>query len=298
MAEVPLLITWDVDPSPKLPVENKVRSLALATALCDDLGIRATFFVTARAPQATRETLGRIQASGHEIGCHGLTHGDEENYDRMPEELQRAYIAAATERLTELAGRPIRAFRSPRVKTSGLTLSILAEHGYRADSSVCPQRVDLVSSNLLNIGWVFAPRGAYRPARRSAFRRGTLAIWEVPIAAAIVPFISASLSVFGLTFMKALFRLLYAESRRTGRPIVYLAHPTEFTAGRQRKFHLREFSPAHIRAHGLLVRNLLYRMGQGTWLRATRELFSYMASFPGVVFSTVSDYVSQLPARR
>jgi len=59
--------------------------------------------------------------------------------------------------------------------------------------------------------------------------------------------------------MKALFRLLCAEAKRTGKPIVYLAHPTEFTTGRQRKFALREFSPSHMRSHGSLIRSLLYK---------------------------------------
>ncbi len=289
--QVPVLITWDIDPSPRIPVADKLRSLEIATDLCDELDIQSTFFVTADAEQATPAALERIRASGHEIGCHGLTHGDEENYDRMPEAMQRAYIGQATEKLAGLTGDPIRVFRSPRVKTSALTLRLLAEYGYWADSSVCSQRVDFVSSNLINPGWILAPRRPYRPHRGNAFRKGELPIWQVPISAAIVPFISASLNILGLSVIKALFRLLYAEAKRTGKPIVYLAHPTEFTSGRQRTFQLREFAPAHIRAHGFLIRNLLYRMDQETWLQRTRDLFAYVASFPRVRFMSVGDYV-------
>jgi len=89
-----------------------------------------------------------MQALGQEIGCHGLTHTDEEEYDRMPEEMQERYIEQATQKLEAVAGVRILAFRSPRVKTSAHTLRLLAEHGYRADSSVCSQRIDFVSSNL------------------------------------------------------------------------------------------------------------------------------------------------------
>ncbi len=292
--KVPVLITWDVDPSPRLPVDNKKRSLQVATDLCNEFDIKATFFVTANAKQATAATLERIQLFGHEIGCHGLTHGDEENYDQLSEKVQRAYIAEATKKLTALAGAPIRTFRSPRVKTSATTLRLLAEYGYWADSSVCSQRIDFVSSNLINTGWIFAPRQAYRPHQSNAFKRGNLPIWEVPVSAMVIPFISAVLNIFGLSFMKSFFKLLYFEARQSGKPIVYLAHPTEFTSGRQRKFAWREFSPAHIRAHGFLVRNLLYRMNHETWLQNSRELFDYMASFPNVTFISVGSYTRQL----
>jgi peptidoglycan/xylan/chitin deacetylase (PgdA/CDA1 family) len=289
-----VLITWDVDPSPRLSCENKKLSLQIATDLCNDLNIRATFFVTANAEQATAATLGRIQSFGHEIGCHGLTHGDEENYDQMPYAMQQEYIQKATQKLEALAGQPLRVFRSPRVKTSACTLKLLADHGYWADSSVCSQRIDFVSSNLINTGWLLAPRGAYHPHQRNAFRKGTLPILEIPVSALVVPFISASLNILNLPFMKAFFRVLYAEARRTGRPIVYLAHPAEFTSGRQRQFTLRQFSPAHIRAHGFLVRNLLYRMDKEAWLRASREFFACMAAFPGVTFMPVGEYASRV----
>ena len=153
--KVLVLITWDIDPSPRLSVENKKRSLLVATDLCNEFDIQATFFVTANAKQATAATLERIQSFGHEIGCHGLTHGDEENYDQMSEDMQRTYIAEATEKLRALTGTPIRIFRSPRVKTSATTLKLLAEYGYWADSSVCSQRIDFISSNLINTGWIF-----------------------------------------------------------------------------------------------------------------------------------------------
>jgi peptidoglycan/xylan/chitin deacetylase (PgdA/CDA1 family) len=291
---IPVLITWDVDPSVRLPVENKKKSLVIATDLCNELNIRSTFFVTANAEQATAETLERIQQFGHEIGCHGLTHGDEENYDQMPNEMQQSYIEKATQKLQALAGSSLHSFRSPRVKTSSRTLRLLNEFGYLADSSVCSQRLDFISSNLINIGWIFAPRTPYHPNQKSAFRRGEMPIWEVPVSAFVVPFISAGLNILGLSFMKRYFKLLYSEAQRNGKPIVYLAHPTEFTAFRQNRFTWSEFSPKYIRAHGLLIRNLLYKMNKETWLETNRELFAYAASFEGVKFMTCYDYVQYL----
>ena len=177
-----------------------------------------------------------------------------------------------------------------------ITLRILAERGYLADSTVCSQRLDLVSSNLINKGWLLAPRRPYHPHHANPFKRGDLPIWEVPISALAIPFISGSLNVFGLRFMKLLFRLLYAESRYTGKPVVYLAHPPEFIRSGHRKLHLtlKEFSPTYIRTHGFLIRRALYRMNGETWFNATRELFAYMSFFPGVTFMTSSEYINYL----
>jgi len=297
---VPVLITWDVDPDLWIPFDRRQWALHTAMDVCQRQDIRATFFFTARPADMYIEEFGKLRAQGHEVGCHGLTHGDEENYDRMPEDMQRAYIAEATEKLQSLAGASLRAFRSPRVKTSACTLRLLAEGGYWADSSVCSQRIDLVSSNLINTGWILSPRCPYRPHRDNAFKRGDVPIWEIPISAVLLPFISSSLRVLGFPAMKVFFRVLYAESRRTGKPIVYLAHPTEFVARagqgkKRRKTHIRReyFAPSYIRAHGLRLRNILYRVEAEPLLHYTQELFAYMASFPGVTFLTISEYTTR-----
>lgn len=303
---VPILITWDVDPDLWMSFDRREFALKAAIDMCKHQGIRATFFVTAGPAGEYVHLFRKMQAEGHEIGCHGLTHGIEENYDRMQEDMQRHYIEQATQKLQDLIQTPVRAFRSPRVKTSAYTLKLLAENGYWADSSVCSQRADLVSSNLLNPGWIFAPRRPYHPHEDSAFRQGDVAIWEIPISAAVVPFISSSLHVLGLSAMKMLFRLLYAESRRTGKPIVYLAHPTDFAA-MARKREARRWrrwwknnasrqylTASYIRAHGLRLRNLLYHLDAETRLSYTKELFSYIGSFANATFMTISGYTASL----
>src|SRR5262249_39635434 len=163
--------------------------------------------------------------AGHEIACHGLTHGSEEEYDSMSPSMQQDYLQKATDMLGAIAGDKPVSFRGPRVKVSGPTLEILTALGYVADSTVCSQRFDVISSNLIHTGWLRAPRTPYHPSANDAYQRGDLAILEVPVSALAVPFISSALYVLGLQFMKALFRALYAESRRTGKPIVYLFHP-------------------------------------------------------------------------
>lgn len=296
--QVPVLITWDVDPDRWTTLEDRRRCLHQAMDLCQELGVPSTFFITAKFVYEYPDELKRMQALGQEVGCHGLTHTDEEEYQRMPEAMQRAYLEEATRTLEAATGKPVRSFRSPRVKISATTLRLLAEYGYLADSSVCSQRLDLVSSNLINKGWLLAPRRPYHPHHADPFKRGAMPIWEVPISALAAPFISKALSALGLTAMKLFFRLLYAESIRTGKPIVYLSHPTEFLyarVGSQDRpvrliFQGKFFSPSYIRTHGFLLRNLLLRMDGQTLFNRSKELFAYMASLPNVTFMTVSEY--------
>jgi hypothetical protein len=303
---VPVLITWDVDPDSWISLEKRQWALNTAMNMCHDLGIRATFFFTAQPAHVYSSEIEKLQAQGHEVGCHGLTHGNEEDYDRMPEDMQRAYIGEATQKLQALVGDPIRVFRSPRVKISARTLRLLAEYDYQADSSICSQRIDFVSSNLINTGWIIAPRHPYHPHPNNAFKKGDVPTWEIPVSAMIVPFISSAMKVLGLPAMKALFRFLHAESRYTGKPIVYLAHPTEFGRGGQGKkkrtrrqqytrYMKREyFSPSFIRTHGFRIRSLLYRTDGETMLKSTQELLTYVCSFTDVKFMTVGDYAAHL----
>ncbi len=295
---VPILITWDVDPDEWVEPEKKRKTLQITADLCNEFNIHATFFVTARPAELYTDILPALLTAGHEIGCHGWTHDEEEEYDRMPETMQQEYIGQATEKLYSLTGQPIRAFRSPRVKTSASTLRLLAEYGYTADSTVCSQRADFISSNLINLHWLFAPRRPYHPRPENAYRAGSLPLWEVPVSALLLPFISSAHRVLGTWAMKAFFRVLYAESKLTHKPIVYLAHPGEFRnrkAGAGSRFEeyvrLEYLSPAFIRTHGFRPRNLLYRVNGEALLASTRALFKYMASCPDVTFLTISEYV-------
>lgn len=299
---VPILITWDVDPDLWLPAERRRWAFNTAMDICHERNIKASFYLTAHPANLHEKSFAKLQQQGHEIGCHGLTHGTEENYDRMSAAQQRLYIKMATEYLEAITGLTMRAFRSPRVKTSAITQRILAEHGYLSDSSVCSQRIDFISSNLINPGWLVAPRRPYHPHAENAYQRGNLPLWQLPVSAALMPFISSLLQASGLNFMKQFFRLLYQEARQTGKPIIYLAHPSEFIGGDGNKkkvriksyLKLKYFTPTHIRAHGFHLRSLLYRHSPNEVLEMTKELFTFMASFPDVQFMTATEYTRQL----
>ena len=289
---VSVLVTWDIDPFRDVSIEEKKESLKQTQWLLREQHIKSTFFFHARIADQLNEEIEKLLDEGHEIGCHGLTHGSEENYNQMPEDMQRKYLDEATAILRKITARSIRSFRGPRMKTSHVTQKILEELGYTADCSVASQRVDVVSSNLINLGWIIAPRLPYQPSSRSAFRKGNREIWVVPLSAAILPFISSALYVLKTRVIKSLFRILYMESKRTGKPIVYLIHPFEFapTTLRSELKNLSFFQL--IRTHGFLFRERLFEKDHLKRFKMNQELFAYMKSFPNVQFRTVKDYVS------
>ena len=94
MYEVPILITWDIDPLTRderirygLPLREEQpyllrKSLQLATDLTTELDIHSTFFVTASLAEEIEDDLKELKKN-HQIGCHGLTHGDDDNYAKL-----------------------------------------------------------------------------------------------------------------------------------------------------------------------------------------------------------------------
>jgi hypothetical protein len=166
---ISILVTWDIDPFPDVNVEAKKAALRQTRQLLHDQQILSTFFLPAKMAEALNGEIQQLLHDGHEIGCHGLTHGDEEDFSRMSAGTQRTHICGATEILQRVTGQAIASFRGPRMKTSHVTQCVLEELGYVADCSVASQRVDFLSSNLVNVNWILAPRLPYRPSHRSAF---------------------------------------------------------------------------------------------------------------------------------
>jgi hypothetical protein len=95
-----------------------------------------------------------------------------------------------------------------------------------------------------------------------------------------------------VSLMKRLFRILYRESQRTGKPIVYLIHPFEFAPSTLRHEPQNLSFVQEIRTHGFLVRERFFEKDHLKRFRMNQELFAYMRSFPNVRFKTVQEYVS------
>jgi polysaccharide deacetylase family protein (PEP-CTERM system associated) len=116
------------------------RGLGRLLDLLGDHGVRGTFFLLGPVVLAQPELARRIVASGHEIGCHGWSH--DLLYAMGPERF-RAETQRALEAIRQVTGQDVRAYRAAYfsiTRRSLWALDILAELGFRYDSSVIPVR--------------------------------------------------------------------------------------------------------------------------------------------------------------
>ena len=124
------------------PIHHDRFRVAVATrrvlSLLDEFGIKATFFVLGKVAEAEPALIEQVAAGGHEIASHGWSHSlvHDLTPDQFREELERTEL-----QLEKLTGvRPV-GFRAPQWSVSPRTSwvhGILAERGYRYDSSITP----------------------------------------------------------------------------------------------------------------------------------------------------------------
>jgi len=284
---VPVIISCDIDPTPEASSEERRKAFNLTAELFSVHDIKATFFAVAETAKKFPSAIRLLSTAGHEIGCHGLNHDETDEYSMLSQMEITSRLQKATSILSDLISEKIVSFRGPRVKTSIAAQTVLIELGYKVDSSVCSQRLDFLSSNLINFKWIFAPRLPYHPSLKSAFRRGNRHITVIPVSAIGLPFLSGVLYTFGLSFTKSLFNLLYQESKMNGKPIVYLLHPAEFA-----EKNSKSRAKYSLKVEGVKFRRNAHIFENDIKKRYTlhQELFTYIAGKPGIKFLTMYEY--------
>ena len=99
---------------------------------------RATFFVLAWSAEKHPRLVRQIAERGHEIASHGYAH---ELVTRQNPDEFRADVRRARRLLQDQSGQPVLGYRAPSytiVSRTRWALDILAEEGYRYDSSIFP----------------------------------------------------------------------------------------------------------------------------------------------------------------
>lgn len=197
--------------------------------LFDELGVRATFFVIAsdlRFPDAVA-ALSEAVTQGHECASHTFHHPY--NLRDWNERSIRAEIAQATDAIAQTLGKRPIGFRTPGYNVNTTILRVLAETGYRYDSSVFPSPPYYAAkgavmgamalagrpsgSSMTHPAALRAPLQPYRPSRWDFSKRGdrkhSLPLWEIPIGVlpgARVPVIGTSVGALSPNAAKRLVR--------------------------------------------------------------------------------------------
>lgn len=190
------------------------RCLPRFAELFADLGIKATLFVVGGdldGDAAAQRLLGSLAVAGHELANHSFTHP----YDlvRLPEADIAGEIDRAHEAIAAIDGRAPLGFRAPGYEVSAHVHELLCARSYRYDSSAFPSLpyygakaavmgamrvMGRKSGSILGSPRVLgAPLDPYHPAAGAPYERGSLPIWELPIA--VTP--SLRLPVFGTSLV-------------------------------------------------------------------------------------------------
>ena len=179
--------------------------------------MKGTFFVLGWIAERCPEVVREIHAAGHEVGCHGYWH--RLIYQQSPEEFRRD-LRQARDVLEEAVGEPVTTYRAPSfsiTRRSLWALDVLAEEGFRIDSSIFPTRHD-------RYGIPGAEPGIHQMTTASG------PLWEFPPTVARLGPLKLPVSgggYFRLYPLRLSLRLLEKVNRRYGRPFVFYVHPWE-----------------------------------------------------------------------
>lgn len=215
-----LVVSVDVDHFPKSEIGIK-----RIMDILDERDVKAMFFIAGKFAEEYEDVIKDIHLKGHEIGCHGYSHGldVDENFIDLNIEEQKKRIEKSSSILKGITGEDVKVFRAPYAKADHSTISVLETLGYECDSSVTSMRFDFGMGVGNNLRAFFAPRRPYYPSPHNLYKEGDSKILEIPISAFVVPLTMSALRTFGVKAVKHLFNM----STRFFDPVVFYLHPWE-----------------------------------------------------------------------
>jgi polysaccharide deacetylase family protein (PEP-CTERM system associated) len=186
--------------------------------LCEQLDVKATFFVLGMLAKSRPRLVRSIAAHGHEIASHSLNH---KLLYRMTRSELLDDLRGSKRLLEDLAGGEVKGFRAPEFSVQGLDspcFEALIEAGFTYDSSVFPVPQ-------LRYGVTGAPHLPFEIQTRSGvlvelpLATARVGPWRIPIAG------GSHFRLLPTWFVKQ------AASRADERdePLVFYFHPYEFT---------------------------------------------------------------------
>jgi polysaccharide deacetylase family protein (PEP-CTERM system associated) len=213
------LVEWKLTGSMPACSDRVVRQTTQMLETLERYGVRATFFVLAHVARAFPALVRAIHDGGHEVASHGWSHVLV--YRQTRDEFARE-TRAAKALLEDTIGAPITGYRAAEfsvTRASLWALDVLAEQGFRYDSSIFP-----IEGR--RYGIPDAPRAPFRLTTAS----GTDLV-EVPLT--VCEWAGRQWPVGGGGY----FRLFpYTVTQRAlarvnalGRPAVVYLHPYEFS---------------------------------------------------------------------
>lgn len=191
--------------------------------------VKATFFFTGYIARLYPEVVKMILPFGHEVGSHGYSHQVYHAFDVLSLEEQKEHLKKSKEILENITGKEVISFRAPAARVNNNTVKALLETGFKVDSSISSQRLDMFMSfgAIKKLNWLTAPRLPYFTSQENIFKKGDSELFEVPISAFGFPYIGTFMRIApGLN--RTTRNLLHLETKINNRPFIFLTHPNEF----------------------------------------------------------------------
>jgi len=231
-------------------------------SLLSKYDVSSTFYFTGMFAEQSPESMELIKDHGHEIGCHGYDHSPDRAFDILSMEEQITELKRAKSVIEPIAGK-ITSFRAPALRINNNTIHALEKTGFLTDSSVASQRFDgpMTFGSKKKLKWLTAPRKPYYMSYNSPMKQGDSGLLEIPISAALLPFIGTTMRVSPM-LTKIIRRTLFYEASKTGKPVVFLFHPNECLdvgseiAATRRASGTLEYIFADVIRHKLKLNNL------------------------------------------
>ena len=190
--------------------------------------IKVTFYFTAYIAKKFPDVVSMILPYGHEIACHGLVHDSNKAFDVLSFNKQVEHLERAKDILETICNQEVVSFRAPALRINGDTPRALYETGFKIDSSVAPQRMDMFLSfgSLKKLKWIFAPRKPYFTKPDDLTRKGNGCIFEIPVSSFLLPYTGTMMRISSWS-VKFVRTMLNIETSLFSHPILFLIHPNE-----------------------------------------------------------------------
>ncbi|MDL2262945.1 polysaccharide deacetylase family protein [Bacteroidales bacterium OttesenSCG-928-I21] len=270
-------------------------ALPALLALYEKYNVKATFFFVAEFAKQYPEVVKMIQPYGHEVACHGLNHEQSNAFDVMPLEKQIQHLGEAKKILEDLAGESVVSFRAPALRVNQDTPIALKETGFKIDSSIAPQRMDIFMSlgSKNKMQWLKAPRTCYETAQNNLARRGNSGLIEVPVSSFGMPYIGTLMRIS--SFMNNMVRyFIYLETKNKTKAVNFLFHPSEMVEENEEQMATRKRTKnpiLHLFSDVLRTKLKQRNLGEKAGILLEKELFFWQKHQFG--FQTMKDFVNQ-----
>lgn len=196
--------------------------------LYERYNVKSTFYFNGDIVSLFPEVVSMIVPYGHEVACHGLIHESDKAFDVLTLEEQIEHLSRSKKMLEDICGQEVISFRAPALRVNKYTPQALEITGFKTDSSIAPQRIDMFLSfgSKEKLKWLAAPRTPYFTREDDLSRKGSGSIFEIPVSSFLLPYAGTVMRISPV-MLNAVRSVLNLESSMTGRPLVFIIHPNE-----------------------------------------------------------------------